>query len=106
MRLIDADSMITRLENTYTKKEHVLLELGISADVKEIKDAIINVIGDQPTVDPVKHGHWIWTRNYTWHCSECGGLIATPGYMPTKDELPKRYRFCSQCGAKMDEVAE
>lgn len=65
---------------------------------------MIDNVDAQPTVDPVKHGHWIWTRNYTWHCSECGGLIATPGYMPTKDELPKRYRFCSQCGAKMDEV--
>ena len=98
MRLIDAHKLEKEFKRIYNcdPANYQSLDWG----------TIKNTIRDQSKVDPVKHGYWVWTRNYTWHCSECGGLIATPGYMPTKDELPKRYRFCSQCGAKMDEVIE
>ena len=49
-------------------------------------------------VEPVKHGHWIFTQKETWYaefqCSECGEGV----YNKTK--------FCSNCGAKMDEGEE
>lgn len=50
------------------------------------------------TAEPIKHGHWIFTQKETWYaefqCSECGEGV----YNKTK--------FCSNCGAKMDEVEE
>jgi rubrerythrin len=47
-----------------------------------------------------KHGKWIFQRNYTWACSECGmNPTKGMGYVQSKDEL---FDFCPNCGARMD----
>lgn len=52
------------------------------------------LIEDAPTVDPVKHGHWI-NGNWAIRCSVCGY------------DMPWAVRnYCPNCGAKMDEVEE
>lgn len=61
------------------------------------------LIDMQPTVDPVKHGHWIEYReersfglmNFI-KCSECGSYHA-------KSSILDKPKFCDECGAKMDE---
>lgn len=61
---------------------------------------ILKIIDDAPTVDHVRHGHWIpketmvrsiFAKNYV--CSECG-------------EENFQLKFCSNCGAKMDEKGD
>ena len=94
MRLIDADSMITKLKNTYTKKEHALQVLGISTEVKGIVDCLIDVINDMPTEKATKHAHW--TEKYDGYmilqaCSICNAHAMI------------KSNYCPNCGAKMDE---
>jgi hypothetical protein len=43
-------------------------------------------------IDAVKHGHWIWMGEYDRECSCCLGIV---------DVI--NYRYCPNCGAKMDE---
>lgn len=62
---------------------------------------ILDRIDEQPTVDvePVRHGHWIFNPKDAIEmmftlpkCSKCGAESADSG------------NYCSNCGAKMDEV--
>ena len=52
-----------------------------------------------PDVAPVKHGRWIDCENDKWECSECGRIM---WFSPRLDVKPSDYRFCPNCGAKMD----
>ena len=46
-----------------------------------------------------KHGKWIFQRNYTWACSECGtNPTEGMGYVQCKEEL---FEYCPNCGAYM-----
>lgn len=102
MRLIDADALNELLaEEKYTNEE---MDCVIS-----IKDedwmrgsnsgirAAIGLVDRAPTIEPLKHGHWIethpeWKWEYRHHkCSVCG--------MCKKSET----KYCPECGAKMDE---
>lgn len=57
-----------------------------------------NIVNEQPPVEavPVVHGEWIYNRNYTWECSECG-------FRPFKGYIPKEpgFNFCPNCGSDM-----
>jgi hypothetical protein len=67
------------------------------ADDEEL-DAVITTLNELPPVTPQpKMGHWIDTDNYYQRskCSECG--------CHTRDARPN---YCSNCGAKMEEVKE
>lgn len=93
MRLIDADAaidMVLGLENCYN---------GFS-DTYD-KSCIIGLLDELPTVDaePVRHGNWMRRTNELKHpswysCSECGG------------QFNYKWKFCPNCGAKMDEVED
>lgn len=83
MRLIDADSLKAYFKNFYSDREDVVEMLWGDVDF-------------QPTVDPVKHGHWIKRNSVgTATCSVCGGLIMN---FYNKDANT----YCHNCGAKMD----
>lgn len=83
MRLIDADRFKAYMQEEYLCYDHTLADI----------DA-------QPTVDPVKHGHWIDidSESYTWkvRCSECSHERSM---MSTQGKYPK---YCEECGAKMN----
>ena len=57
-----------------------------------------------PTVDPVKHGHWVeqehedWKWSKEYRCSECGK------YRLMTNPFGREWNYCPNCGAKMDEV--
>lgn len=85
MRLIDADAMIDRLKEWDTKDK----------TDKALYNFTLNRINEQPTIQPVRHGHWTLQEDrtkklYGWHiCSECGAWIGEPT------------NYCSNCGADM-----
>ena len=52
-----------------------------------------------------KTGHWIYTDYHTWCCSECGGNPHRgTGFVPNKDGMKMRWKYCNLCGAKMIEA--
>ena len=94
-RLIDADALV---EKAYWHGEHPsvddLFAEGVDAvDVSDIDNA--------PTIEaePVRHGYWMCGDYYDIGdvCSECDwdSLIS-----------PCDYRYCPNCGAKMDGGAD
>lgn len=90
MRLIDADMFKTRLEHEAWSRGHV--ELLRARDIAD----------ETPTVDPVKHGRWIWVQYDAnpkignFHCSVCGFIPAT------YNSVTKQMNHCPHCGAMMD----
>lgn len=86
--LISRKIAIELLENTIamTKKE------------ERRKNYCVELIKAMPSAYP-KKGKWIYTRYYTWECSECkkNPTLGT-GYVQRKDEL---FEFCPNCGADM-----
>ena len=91
-RLIDADEAYKVLTDYYHHKTEI--------QHKAFKEAIDRV----PTVDPVKHGHWVeqercdWVYSKECRCSECGK------YRLMTNPFGREWNYCPNCGAKMDEV--
>lgn len=83
MRLIDADELKEKLS-----------EVGWYDLYDE--DKAIACIDKMPTIDPVKHGHWIDIDFETDRCSECGHDF----------EFGSGWYFCPLCGAEMDGESE
>lgn len=83
MRLIDAD----RLEREWNQHK-----------------TMIDNVDAQPTVDTIKHGHWIFHKDIGSKYIECSNCGAESGY---DDEINQLWGdYCKYCGAKMDEVTE
>lgn len=91
-RLIDADELIE-------------IAHRIRLDSRE---RIERMIESAPTVDPIKHGHWI-EHDIGLICSECNHYTEAMYDEPFNNELGigwawRRPYYCGYCGAKMDEV--
>lgn len=82
MRLIDADA----LEDYIGSEESGLCE------AREFQHDYIECIYEMPTIDPVKHGHWI-DIDVGYECSQCH-VNRIPYWL-------RRDNFCSYCGADM-----
>ena len=98
-RLIDADALKTALYYDVSKGTYG--EFTDGSEVSLTDREILKLIDQQPTIDaePVKHGKWIFQRNYTWACSECGtNPTEGMGYVQCKEEL---FEYCPNCGADM-----
>lgn len=94
-RLIDADA----LHKALFAKQKWVVRYGDKHNEGYTSDQVHFAIDDAPTVDPVKHGHWIESKGGDfigypiYECSECG--------CPVGEEASN---YCPYCGAKMDEV--
>ena len=90
-RLIDADALIHRLLNTKI----------VAANLFQYANAVTNMIGDAPTIEaePVRHGYWENAngrpKTYIRKCSVCGKEAYFCGRGCS-------YKFCPNCGAKME----
>ena len=85
MRLIDADALAKEL-----------MHEGLGYQYNRVINA--------PTVDavPVVHGKWIYSNEIHWYtasCNKCGYQRRTD----IKAEGWNQWKFCPNCGAKMDE---
>lgn len=65
------------------------MSLAMSAILRDGK-SLEEIIDEQPTIDPTKHGHWIGDY-FPYKCSECGKMN------DSKDN------FCWNCGSDMRE---
>lgn len=75
MRLIDANE--------------IKLEKGFFENINNVPK-FFEWLGKQPTIDPVKHGHWVWKKpSDDCRCSNCGKIA------------DQKYPYCPWCGARM-----
>ena len=91
MRLIDADEFELSMQHEWEKNN---LSNGTWRDIREW-------LNDAPTIEakPVKHGEWLFDK-VVWHCSLCGtNPTRGMGYTQGEHNL---YRYCPNCGAKMN----
>lgn len=98
MRLIDADELL--LNNTWLWYD----ENGNHTIAGE-------AIEDAPTVDPIKHGHWISVDDdgdSPYECSVCGGVKVNKNgeWLDICHSEWSKMPYCAVCGAKMDEVKD
>ena len=95
MRLIDADALIDAIKNRIEEDREIYPNFSRFSRVG--MRIVISIIKKQDTVDPVKHGHWIFVEDMVAYikCSECG--------LHTQWLNTKRPNYCPNCGAKMDE---
>ena len=92
-RLIDADQFKAKLLSFMDRKAPT------PSDTDCILDGVLNLLEEQPIIDPVKHGHWIHgssSENIRVTCSECGYKV-NYFWDSWQDAL-----YCPKCGARMD----
>lgn len=92
MRLIDADQFKAKLLSFMDSK------VTTPSDTDCILDGVLNLLEEQPTIKPVKHGHWQESKclnDCFWVCSCCK-------FPSQAIAAPQLYKYCPNCGAKMD----
>jgi hypothetical protein len=99
MRLIDADAL------------KVYHGVNVGANHGGLKAIVYKKdIDSAPTIDQVKHGKWIKDGESCalYKCSECNDLCAVAGYANCipEQQMYKVFKFCPNCGAKMERSEE
>lgn len=99
MRLIDADALDNAFTELRFNADGELAHWGDRKDWCLHGNEIEKLIADAPTVDaePVRHGRWILHRlgDEYFKCSVCG-------YQQKAYALSIHFKYCTNCGAKMD----
>ena len=102
-RLIDADQAVAEAERLLELYNLAMANAENNREInhvfkrQELFKAVRAVVNTCPTVDPIKHGHWIDTGrgdhyfSKQYRCSCCNSV----DYM--------RAPYCYNCGAKMDQ---
>ena len=101
-RLIDANAIPKLFEKKYEETEQRILDGEIYLDTlaegfTEADDVILSM----PTVDAVEvvHGRWERTEYHGYiRCSKCKDV-----YIPEEWVEDGKWKYCQNCGAKMDE---
>ena len=96
MRLIDADALVEDIKSEIDDDKEIYPDDKTSIIFRAGIKTVIRIVKNQDTVDPVKHGEWIFVEDLVSYikCSECGDDIC---WVNTK-----RPKYCPHCGAKMD----
>ena len=105
MRLIDADQALAEAERLLELYNLAMAGAETNREInhvfkrQELFKAVRAVLKTCPTVDPIKHGHWIFVEDMVSYikCSECGDDIC---WVNTK-----RPKYCPSCGTRMDGIA-
>ena len=100
-RYIDADKAEERFKEIYC--DDCDSRNGIKCRACGLRDGA-DVFSDAPTEDvqPVIHAKWEYNPINFWKCSNCGVVVS----ILNDTERKKFHKFCSRCGAKMDEEPE
>lgn len=106
MRAIDADDLIKVFKALELMSGQYMESFTNAAGNRSMEIVCAeDLINDAKTIDaePVKHAHWIESRanngNVRYTCSCCGKEVSYP-------YAKKRWKYCIECGAKMDEEME
>ena len=96
MRLIDADALVDAVKDRIDEDKEIYPDDKSSIIFRAGMRTVIGIVKNQDTVDPVKHGRWVFVNDMVSYikCSECGDDIC---WVNTK-----RPKYCPGCGARMD----
>ncbi len=95
----------------YVDKEKLYRYLDNEVEWKNNQDRLfaLEVVQDEESADvaPVVHGKWLnFYGDFTCaECSKCGAIYDVVDVKPSGEifgEFEKEYKFCPNCGAKMD----
>lgn len=101
MKLIDADKLVTILDEELQKDDSLPKALLVGF-AKQI-------LNDAPTVEaePVRYGRWIDDKiAFYRQCSECGANVRANLYEVFLDCDIRDLHYCPNCGAKMEDIYE
>ena len=93
-RLIDADALRDKLQAEIDKVNPPFD--GVLGSIRCGVRLARNMVEDEPTVDAVKHGHWIKNGDRYCECSVCHH----------EGNISGQDNYCWFCGAKMEESDE
>ena len=107
MRLIDADALHERIAQVRNRRKKA--PDGIDDLFVRGLNFAEGMLFEAPTVDEESHGKWVNVNgDYSEAmCSKCGWRIETAfgdtGSKIVFNAVKKTFRYCSNCGAKMEE---
>ena len=87
----------------YIKRDAAIEMLHYYSD--ESCSSVVSDFESIPAADvaPVVHGRWE-RRGFFWYCTCCNVGYLTIWYPTIYENIPEsRYKYCPNCGAKMDE---
>lgn len=61
-----------------------------------------NRLRELPQIEP-KRGKWIYDKGL-YRCTACNNLLTVAGWDIPEEQIYKSFKFCPNCGAKMDGV--
>ena len=94
MRLIDADE----LKELFPDKGEGAWTYNVTARM---------YIDNAPIVDERSQGEWKYDININyWKCTKCSGTPNTIGYCGSRDFMIERFKYCPNCGSKMEGAKE
>ena len=110
MRLIDADALLKNIESEINKKTKVILLADYNHYYCSGMRNAIRLVKRLPTVEPVKHGHWIHVDELPsgdyFKCSECNHEIYLKhGWKVSFESPADKYKYCPNCGTRMENNA-
>ena len=102
-RIINAEAMIEDIDKEIDIEKKVFLSSVYCAGMRNV----IRLVKRLPTVEPLKHGHWIHVDELPsggyFKCSECNRQIFLNFEWKVSFESPAdEYRYCTGCGSRMD----
>ncbi len=102
--LIDRDKLLEDAQFNVAVSGPRSTAKEVGQAILDVSNYIINIIKKEPTVETVKHAHWIEDEYCGYYaCSNCDGIGTANGMSPIED---CHLNYCPYCGAKMDEVAD
>lgn len=109
--ILDDNFTVIDTHGHYTEEEECLaIDMAIEAlDQLTSYEQTINKLTEAISNQAPKIGRWEWVQyDYNpklgnWHCSECRCIVVECVDKEEKGGIPL-YKYCPQCGAKMQEA--
>ena len=97
--MTDREKVVRAVETCFDSwiDKHRNMDLDLH-EVKRMKRDALELLKEQEPVAPVMVSH---SRGIAWNCGYCGTEIDVIQGVFSVDAIPKMYRYCRMCGARI-----